>query len=125
MVGQEELEGIPVFSEAKLREHWHEAFFVRIIQHNVRVVALYYKRIQGSRLAQLLGLDPIRLEIEIASMASDGSVYVKIDRPRDIYRFEPPQSPEKVLTDWSTNIDQLLELVETTTHLIHKEKMTN
>eukprot|EP00531_Pseudo-nitzschia_arenysensis_P007162 CAMPEP_0116139844 /NCGR_PEP_ID=MMETSP0329-20121206/13525_1 /TAXON_ID=697910 /ORGANISM="Pseudo-nitzschia arenysensis, Strain B593" /LENGTH=454 /DNA_ID=CAMNT_0003634907 /DNA_START=96 /DNA_END=1460 /DNA_ORIENTATION=+ len=123
MAHQAELEAIPAFLEDGLAPHYHEIFQRRIIQHNVRVVSIYYRRIHGARLAQLLGLDPARLEKEISSMVSDGSVYAKIDRPKDIIRFAEPKSPEAVLSDWSADIDKLLHMVETTTHLINKEKM--
>jgi 26S proteasome regulatory subunit N5 len=116
---------LPVFQEGALSAHWHDIFYRRIIQHNVRVAALYYKRIHGSRLAQLLNLQPLVLEQEIASMVSDGMVYAKIDRPADIVCFQAKQSPDSILSDWVTDIDKLLHLVETTTHLIHKEQMTS
>lgn len=121
---QAELESWPAFSEGDLSDHWKETFHRRIIQHNVRVVSGYYKRIQGQRLAELLGLSLDRLEQEISSMVSDGSVYAKIDRPKNIIRFSQPTNPESVLSDWAADIDKLLGLVETTTHLIHKENMT-
>lgn len=121
---QAELESLPCFLQDDLQKHWHEIFHKRIIQHNIRIVSLYYKRIQGSRLAQLLQLDPVRLEQELASLVSEGTIYAKIDRPKDIVRFCPPQNPEAILTDWAGDIDKLLHLVETTTHLIHKENMT-
>ena len=126
MAHQAELEGLPVFLEGgdDLAKHWHEIFHRRVIQHNIRVASVYYQRIHGARLAQLLQLDPTVLEKEIASMVSDGSVYAKIDRPKDIVRFSRPQSAEAVLTDWAADIDKLLHLVETTTHLIHKENQT-
>jgi 26S proteasome regulatory subunit N5 len=73
----------------------------------------------------LLGLDVKQLEGEIASMVSNGTVYAKIDRPADIIRFEQKKSSEAVLTGWADNIDKLLHLVETTTHLIHKERKIN
>ena len=127
MAHQSELESLPVCLEGgeELARHWHEVFHRRIIQHNIRVVSVYYTRIHGARLAQLLQLDAARLEKEIASMVSDGSVYAKIDRPNDIVRFSQPRSAEAVLTDWAADIDKLLHLVETTTHLIHKENQTN
>jgi 26S proteasome regulatory subunit N5 len=126
MAFQGELEGIPSFLEGgqDLAAFWHESFHRRIIQHNVRVASLYYKRIHGARLAQLLGLEPARLEKEISAMVSDGSVYAKIDRPKDIVRFAAPKTPESILSDWGADIDNLLHLVETTTHLINKENMT-
>ena len=125
MPHQQELESLPAFQEAGLAQHWHEVFHRRIIQHNIRTASLYYKRIHGARLAQLLQLPADRLEMEIAAMVSDGTVYAKIDRPADIVRFEKPKSPEAILSDWAGDIDKLLHLVETTTHLIHKEQMTS
>lgn len=126
MAFQAELEAVPSFLEGgrDLPAFWHESFHRRIIQHNVRVTSLYYKQIHGARLAQLLGLEPSRLEQEISSMVSDGSVYAKIDRPKDIVRFAAPKTPESILSDWGADIDNLLHLVETTTHLINKENMT-
>lgn len=123
---QEELESLQSFSEGgdDLKKNWHETFHRRIIQHNVRIASMYYKRIHGARLAQLLGLDANRLEREISTMVSDGAIYAKIDRPKDIVRFSAPKTPEEVLSDWSADIDKLLHLVETTTHLIDKENMT-
>lgn len=125
LANQQELESLPAFLEGPqdLPTFWRETFHRRIIQHNVRTVALYYRRIQGSRLAQLLGLDPVRLEREISVMVSEGAVYAKIDRPKDIVRFAAPKNPEAVLSDWARDIDKLLHLVETTTHLIDKENM--
>jgi len=123
---QQELESLSAFLEGgeDLAKFWHDAFHRRIIQHNVRIAAIYYKRIHGARLAQLLGLDRDRLEREISTMVSDGSVYAKIDRPNDIVRFAAPKDPEAILTDWAADIGKLLHLVETTTHLINKENMT-
>jgi 26S proteasome regulatory subunit N5 len=126
LANQQELESLPSFSEGgeDLAKFWHESFHTRLIQHNVRIVSLYYTRIHGARLAQLLQLDPARLEKEISTMVSDGAVYAKIDRPKDIVRFAAPKDPEEVLSDWASDIDKLLHLVETTTHLINKENMT-
>lgn len=130
MQHQEELESMPAFVEADLTKHWHDVFHRRIIQHNIRVVSKYYTQIHGTRLAQLLQLDRDRLEQEISDMVSGGpenggALYAKMDRPKDIVRFAQPTTPESVLTDWATDLDQLLHLLETTTHLIHKENMTS
>lgn len=127
MANQQELESLPAFSEggSDLAAFWHESLHRRIIQHNIRIVSIYYQRITGTRLAQLLGLDTTRLEKEISSMVSDGAVYAKIDRPKDIVRFAAPKNAESVLTEWASDIDKLLHLVEKTTHLINKENMTH
>eukprot|EP00592_Proboscia_alata_P010582 CAMPEP_0194352606 /NCGR_PEP_ID=MMETSP0174-20130528/1037_1 /TAXON_ID=216777 /ORGANISM="Proboscia alata, Strain PI-D3" /LENGTH=464 /DNA_ID=CAMNT_0039120791 /DNA_START=43 /DNA_END=1437 /DNA_ORIENTATION=+ len=123
---QTELESLPAFSEGgtELTTHWHDQFHKRVIQHNIRVASTYYKRIHGARLADMLGLELGELEKEISSMVSDGSVYAKIDRPKDIVRFLQAQSPESTLSAWAGDITTLLDLVEKTTHLINKENMT-
>lgn len=104
---------------------WPKMFHTRIIQHNIRIAALYYNRIHGKRLANILGLEPAVLEEEISKMVSDGSIYAKIDRPNDIIRFKGKKSPEEILSDWGSDIKTLLNLVESTTHLIHKEISTH
>ena len=103
--------------------HWKSTFRTRIIQHNIRVAATYYKRIHGTRLAQLLGLTPDEVEKEVAGMVSNGDVYAKIDRPNDIFRFKQEKSPETILSSFANDVSTLLNLVETTSHLIQKEKM--
>jgi len=126
---QSELESYDAFTlkdndGADMTSHWKQTFRTRIIQHNVRVASLYYRRIHGVRLAELLGLDTLELEKEIAAMVSNGEVYAKIDRPNDIVRFKQERNPETVLNDWAEDISSLLHLVETTSHLIQKENMT-
>ncbi len=56
-------------------------------------------------------------------MVSAGSLYAKIDRPKDIVRFKKERKEEEVLSDWAADIKSLLNLVEETTYLIHKENM--
>ena len=125
MPGQvEELETLSQVTQDDLASHWKQVLHRRIIQHNIRIVAKYYRRIRLVRLAQLLQLPVDRAEQEVASMVSDGVIYAKMDRPQGIVRFSAPQSPEQVLSDWAADIDKVLHLVETTSHLINKENMT-
>ncbi|KAL7530467.1 hypothetical protein ACHAXR_007287 [Thalassiosira sp. AJA248-18] len=133
---QEKLESIPAFiddgesggskddeSGTTLKEHWHTTFHTRIIQHNLRITSLYYRQIHTSRLAQLLSLSTAETEKHISQMVSSGSLYAKIDRPKDVVRFSKKRSEEEVLSDWGADIKELLGLVEKTTYLIHKENM--
>ena len=69
------------------KEHWHKTFHSRIIEHNLRVTSIYYRRIRTSRLATLLNLDVDATERHISHMVSTGMVYAKIDRPKDEVRF--------------------------------------
>lgn len=132
---QAALESIPAFTEevdtssideesgTSLKEHWHSTFHTRIIQHNLRIASIYYKQIHTSRLATLLSLTAAEIEKHISQMVSNGTLYAKIDRPKDIVRFSKKRNEEEVLTDWASDIKELLGLVEKTTYLIQKENM--
>lgn len=106
-----------------LRQHWHETFHTRIIQHNLRIISIYYRQIHTSRLSQLLSLDVAATEKHISAMVSSGTLYAKMDRPADTVRFTKKRSEEEILSDWAGDIKGLLNLVEETTYLIQKEKM--
>ena len=83
---QAELEAMSTISlgGADPAAHWHKTFRTHIVYQNVCIPELYYRRIHGKRLECLLGMDPVVIEAEIASMVSDGSVYANIDGPSDI-----------------------------------------
>lgn len=121
-----EFESLNAFTngEKDLSAHWKHTFHIRIIQHNIRVAALYYRRIHGKRLGQLVGMNPKDLEQEIGNMVSGGEIYAKIDRPNDIINFSQNKSSDAILSNWAADISSLLCLIETTAHLIQKENMT-
>ena len=123
---QSDLESFQAFSKGDddITSFWRKSLRIRIIQHNIRVAAKYYRRIKGQRLAELLGIDTVELEMELSNMVNNRDVFAKVDRPSDIIRFAPSKTPEAILSDWSHDISTLLNLVETTTHLIHKEMTT-
>lgn len=108
----------------ELSEHWKNIFNIRIIEHNIRVAALYYRRIHGNKLAKLLGVKYRDLEPVIADMISSGEICAKIDRPKDIVYFSHSSCSDNTLSNWVSNISSLLHLIDKTTHLIHKDIMT-
>ncbi|KAI8853129.1 hypothetical protein BC829DRAFT_424720 [Chytridium lagenaria] len=73
----------------------------RIIEHNIRVIAKYYTRISMKRLTELLDLPDKETEEFLSTLVD----------------------PNKILNDWSSNINSLLHLINKTTHLIAKEEM--
>ncbi len=95
----------------------------RVVQHNLRVVARYYKRIRSARLAELLGLSFEALETHLSEIASGGDLYLKIDRPAGIVSFHERPLPEQVLTEWSSDVGKMLQLMEATCHIINRENM--
>lgn len=95
----------------------------RVIEHNVRVVAKYYTRIQMDRLTELLDLNEDETEKYISELVTSKTVYAKIDRPAQIVSFAKPRDADDVLNEWSQNMKSLLGLLERIDHLITKEEM--
>ncbi|EAQ89711.1 hypothetical protein CHGG_06330 [Chaetomium globosum CBS 148.51] len=95
----------------------------RVIEHNVRVIAKYYTRIQMGRLTQLLDLTEDETEKYISELVTAKTVYAKIDRPARIVSFAKPRDADDILNEWSFNMKSLLGLLERIDHLITKEEM--
>jgi len=113
----------PIFEEKeKGTQRWAD-FHKRVVQHNIRVLALYYSRITSARMAFFLQLDAERSEKFLSEMVSSKQLFAKIDRPTGIITFARKQSANDVLEAWSSDIDNLLGIVENTCHLINKENM--
>ncbi|RAQ52021.1 proteasome regulatory particle subunit (RpnE) [Aspergillus flavus] len=95
----------------------------RVIEHNVRVVAKYYTRIQMGRLTQLLDLTEEETEKYISELVTSKTIYAKIDRPARLINFAKPRDADDVLNEWSSDMKSLLGLLERIDHLITKEEM--
>jgi 26S proteasome regulatory subunit N5 len=108
--------------DKKAYKRW-EDLRKRVIEHNVRVIAKYYTRIQMSRLTQLLDLTEDETENYISELVTAKTVYAKIDRPARIVNFAKPRDADDVLNEWSGNMKSLLGLLERIDHLITKEEM--
>ena len=109
-------------ADTKANKRW-EDLRKRVIEHNVRVVAKYYTRIQMPRLTQLLDLTEDETEKYISELVTAKTVYAKIDRPARIVNFAKPRDADDVLNEWSGNMKSLLGLLERIDHLITKEEM--
>eukprot|EP01006_Ploeotia_vitrea_P042281 TRINITY_DN66616_c2_g1_i1.p1 TRINITY_DN66616_c2_g1~~TRINITY_DN66616_c2_g1_i1.p1 ORF type:complete len:497 (-),score=286.67 TRINITY_DN66616_c2_g1_i1:54-1508(-) len=95
----------------------------RVVQHNLRVVAKYYARIETPRLAQLLSLSEARAERFLSELVSSKQVFAKIDRPAKHISFRAKRNADETLNEWSADLVELLRLVDSTCHQINKEKM--
>ena len=109
-------------TDIKANKRW-EDLRKRVIEHNVRVVAKYYTRIQMPRLTQLLDLTEDETEKYISELVTAKTVFSKIDRPARIVKFAKPRDADDVLNEWSGNMKSLLGLLERIDHLITKEEM--
>ncbi|KAI9670737.1 MAG: hypothetical protein M1817_003847 [Caeruleum heppii] len=110
--------------DAKANQRWTD-LRKRVIEHNVRVVAKYYTRIQMGRLTQLLDLDEDETEKYISELVTAKTVYAKIDRPARVVSFAKPKDADDVLNEWSGKMKSLLGLLERIDHLINREEMMN
>lgn len=109
-------------ADPKAHQRWQD-LRKRVIEHNVRVVARYYTRIQMSRLTQLLDLDDHETESYISQLVTAKTVYAKIDRPARVVCFAKVRDADEVLNEWSASMKSLLGLLERIDHLITKEEM--
>ncbi|KAL7900721.1 PCI domain-containing protein [Trichoderma sp. SZMC 28014] len=109
-------------ADEKANQRW-EDLRKRVIEHNVRVIAKYYTRIQMSRLTELLDLAEDETEKYISELVTSKTVYAKIDRPARIVSFAKPRDADDVLNEWSHNMKSLLGHLERIDHLITKEEM--
>ena len=109
-------------SDEKAHQRW-EDLRKRVIEHNVRVVAKYYTRIQMKRLTELLDLTEDETEKYISELVTSKTVYAKIDRPARIVSFAKTRDADEILNEWSGNMKSLLGLLERIDHLITKEEM--
>ena len=114
-----------VGKEDEARCPWWPMLHKRVVQHNLRVLAKAYSRVTFPRLCELLSLDADTAEAVLAELVSDGTLYAKVDRPAGIIYFARPQPPAETMRAWAADIDGVLSLLETTTHLIAKEAMVH
>mmetsp|Transcript_25895 Transcript_25895/g.42541 ORF Transcript_25895/g.42541 Transcript_25895/m.42541 type:complete len:443 (+) Transcript_25895:30-1358(+) len=108
--------------ETNAKQRWGD-FNKRVVEHNIRVIGKYYSRISSARLSQLLDLSPEDTEQNVRDMVVAKTLYARIDRPSGVISFVKPKQPAELLNEWSSNIGNLLNLVESSCHLIHKEIM--
>lgn len=104
------------------KHHWDE-LKKRVIEHNLRVISKYYSRITLARLNELLDLNEEETETFISNLVNQGIIYAKVNRPAKIVNFEKPKNSNEFLDEWSQNVDELLEHIETIGHLITKEEI--
>ena len=94
----------------------------RVIEHSLRVVAMYYTHIRLARLAELEQITPDELEERIIDMVFNEDFYARIDRPKGIITFKKQQKVAEVADEFSDNIMQLCRLVDQAHSLIEKER---
>ncbi|CAL5228222.1 g11312 [Coccomyxa viridis] len=98
---------------------------LRVIEHNILVIAKYYSRITVARLAQLLDLPAAEAEKHLSDMVVAKALTARMDRPAGVIRFAARKAPAELLNGWARSIGRLLEIVEKSTQNIQKESMVH
>lgn len=96
---------------------------IRVVEHNIRVMAEYYTRIYLKRMSELLDLNEAETEEFLSNLVVKKTVQAKIDRLAGIVHFQKRKDPNDLLNEWSFNINSLMQHVNKATHLIIKEEM--
>ncbi|CAG9461539.1 unnamed protein product [Pedinophyceae sp. YPF-701] len=96
---------------------------LRLVEHNILVVAKYYSRVTLQRLSVLLSLTPAEVEKHLADMVTGGAVTAKIDRPTGVVRLATSRQPQELLNEWAGNVAKVLDVVERACQSIAKECM--
>ena len=104
------------------KERWKD-LDTRVVEHNIRVVAKCYSRINSAKLATLLAKSGDETEEHLSRLVVDKSVYAKIDRPNGVVSFRATEDAPGQLNSWAGDISNLLGLVERSRHLIAREEM--
>jgi 26S proteasome regulatory subunit N5 len=100
-----------------------DALYKQIIQHNLRVIEKYYTQIRLDRLSKLILVDVDRAELEIADMVINKRIIAKINRLDGIVKFGKKEFVNDTLNNWNHDIKTLLSKIDTTCHLINREKV--
>eukprot|EP01129_Flabellula_baltica_P000987 TRINITY_DN10910_c0_g1_i1.p1 TRINITY_DN10910_c0_g1~~TRINITY_DN10910_c0_g1_i1.p1 ORF type:complete len:439 (+),score=116.73 TRINITY_DN10910_c0_g1_i1:31-1347(+) len=112
----------PFKNQERANTLWSE-LRLRVIEHNIRIVAKYYKSITTARLAELLNLDAEKTEEALCKEVVAKKIYAKIDRIDGVVSFRSAKGSSEILNEWSNDIKSLLGVVEKTTHYIQRENM--
>ncbi|XP_065314683.1 26S proteasome non-ATPase regulatory subunit 12-like isoform X2 [Gordionus sp. m RMFG-2023] len=106
-------------------DRWQVDLINRINEHNIRIMSIYYQRINLLRMSELLNMTPEECEEILRNLVVSKIIHAKMDRIKNIITFHQikNQSPEDILNEWSHNNDALMNLVNKANHIINKEFM--
>ena len=105
-------------------ENW-EVLQLRVVEHNIRVLAKYYTRISLQHFSDLLHLDVKESEKRLCEQVVKGTVTAKIDRLDGVISFSKQKDTEEILNAWSGNLNSVMNLIGNSNHLITKERMVH
>ena len=114
------MEQVSIFSGDKGQQN-KDLFKLRVVDHNILVISKYYSQITLTRLADVLKIGADEAEKYLSDLVLKKTIVAKINRPKGIVNFGAKAKPDEMLTKWSADISKLLDILERSSHKIHKE----
>lgn len=93
------------------------------IQHDLVIFEKYFSQVKLDRIASMVGTNKAEVETELADMVINNYIYAKINRIGATVNFRKRQDGSDKLNDLNYDLTRMLEKLETTCHLIHKENL--
>jgi len=93
----------------------------RSLQHNIRIYSLYYTQMTLDRVSEFLGVSKEEAEDVVCKMVGKDKLWARIDQLTGIIKFRKPVDNTEVLSGWTKNVDEMLDLVGKASEMINKE----
>ncbi len=94
-----------------------------LIQHNLSIYQKYFSQCSLKRISDMILVGIPEIEDEICDMVVNKFIYAKINRISGTVNFRPRQDYSDKLNDLNFDLNKMLEKMENTCHLIHKENL--
>jgi 26S proteasome regulatory subunit N5 len=116
--------GIFTLNEGNHRGNQHHLLFRKyLIQHSLIIFQKFFSQIRMQRISNLVGIDMNEVESELADMVINGYIWARINRINQTVNFKPKADYADRLNDINYDLTKMLEKIENTCHLIHKENL--
>lgn len=122
-IGKPECPATMVFDNSENGNQRWKDLKNRVVEHNIRIMAKYYKRVTLKRMAELLSLSSDETEEMLTNLVVNKTIWAKVNRLEGIVNFKATKPANEVLNDWSVDINTLMSNVCKASHLINKELM--
>lgn len=94
-----------------------------LIQHNLGIFQKYFSQVRMERISQMIDINMDEVEQELADMCIEKHIFAKINRINFTVNFKPKQDNADKLNEMNFDLGKMLDIVEDTCHLIHKENL--
>jgi 26S proteasome regulatory subunit N5 len=94
-----------------------------LIQHNLGIFQKYFSQVKMERISQMIEINLEEVEQELADMCIQKHIFAKINRINFTVNFKPKQDTSDKLNEMNFDLGKMLDIIEETCHLIHKENL--